>query len=69
MIPIDRRGDAFDPASCLRAGGYWVGAKGDERKYESFAAALAALRTMDVPRWRRPNHRGNWGIVTGIRWS
>lgn len=70
MVSFVARDDStFDPVTCLRAGGYWVGAKGSEQKYESFADALAALRSMDVPRWRRPNRRGNWGIVTGVRCS
>jgi hypothetical protein len=31
--------------------------------------ALRYLRTLRVPRWRRPNENGNWGIVTGQRWE
>jgi hypothetical protein len=68
-IPYDRRGEAFDPVTCCRDGGYWAGPKGAETKHATYAAALAALRAMDVPRWRRPNRNGNWGIVTGVRWA
>jgi hypothetical protein len=57
-----RDGTTFHPIRCRRAGGYWIGAKGSERKVPSYPAAVAAL-AMPVPRWRRPNRRGYWGIV------
>jgi hypothetical protein len=67
-VPVDSRGEAFDRTTCCRSGGYWVGPKGNEIKYSSYDDALDALRCMDVPRWRRPNKQGNWGIVAGVRW-
>lgn len=30
---------------------------------------LEQLLLMTVPRWRRPNPNGNWGIVSGIEWK
>lgn len=68
-VPVSKDGSRFDPVTCCRAGGYWVGAKGNEKKIDTFNNALAALTTMRPPRWRRPNSAGNWGLVTGIRWE
>ena len=67
-IPVSKDGSRFDPKSCRRGGGYWVGEKGNEQKFTSFAEALAALASMTKPRWRRPNAKGNWGLVTGTQW-
>ena len=63
-----RDGTCFHPG-LIRSGEFTVGEKGDERRYDSFTEALQALRRMSVPRWRRPNEQGNWGIVSGIRWA
>jgi hypothetical protein len=60
-------GSTFDPVKCHRAGGYWVGPKGAERKFANYDDALAVLGETDAPRWRRPNPNGNWGIVIGRR--
>ena len=69
LIPVSKDGSHFDAVKCLRAGGYWVGSKGNERKFSKFEDALAALRKMSTPRFRRPNNNGNWGLVTGISWK
>jgi hypothetical protein len=69
MVPVSKDGSRFDPKTCRRNGGYWVGRKGAERKFSSFKDALAALRAMATPRWRRPNTVGNWGLVTGTQWE
>lgn len=45
-----------------------MGRKGDERKIVGFEQALAYLRAQPSAYWRRPNEKGNWGIVTGVRW-
>ncbi|SFQ78273.1 3'-5' exonuclease [Donghicola eburneus] len=67
-VPVAGDGSTFGP-ELVRKGRYTVGAKGAEEQYDSFDAALAALRQMDTPRWRRPNAAGNWGIVTGRNWT
>jgi hypothetical protein len=69
MIPVSKDGSKFDRHTCFRAGGYIVGAKGRERKIPLYEDALAALKTMPKPRFRRPNIKGNWGLVTGITWT
>jgi hypothetical protein len=67
FVPVSKDGSRFDRTTCRRAGGYWVGPKGAERKFSLFEEALAFLRTLATPRWRRPNQAGNWGIVGGVR--
>lgn len=70
FVPVAKDGSCFDPVTCCRAGSYTVGAKGDERSFRDYRAAMDALKVMNVPRWRRPNDKGNWGIVRsdGERW-
>lgn len=67
MVPVAKCGSWFGP-HLARRGRFTVGAKGEEESHTDYAAALAALRAMPTPRWRRPNPNGNWGIVAGIRW-
>ncbi|WP_298444126.1 hypothetical protein [uncultured Ferrimonas sp.] len=67
-IPQAKDGSLFLPELKNASGLYTVGNKGDEQKFERYADALAYLRAMPTPRWRRPNDNGNWGIVTGVRW-
>jgi hypothetical protein len=69
FLPVSKDDSRFDPKSCCRDGGYWIGAKGREQKFDLFEEALAILAKMDRPRWRRPNAAGNWGLVTGVRWE
>ena len=67
--PIAADGSAFDPVTCRRNGGYWVGPKGKQYKFTSYTDALAALNLMADARWRRPNSEGNWGIVAASKWA
>ncbi|TLP42179.1 hypothetical protein FDK21_20150 [Cohaesibacter sp. CAU 1516] len=67
-VPVAADGSCFGP-DLARNGHFTVGAKGEEKKYDSFEAALDALTKMDKPRWRRPNSAGNWGIVSGNAWK
>jgi len=53
----------------LRNGVYRIGAKGAEEDVADFYAALTRLNAMPVPRWRRPNEKGLWGIVSGVAWQ
>jgi hypothetical protein len=57
-------GSTFGP-HCERAGGFWVGPKGKERKHARIEDAEADLRSMPRACWRRRNANGNWGLVTG----
>jgi len=67
LVPLAADNSHFGP-HLARNGRYTVGAKGSEVQYDDFDAAMMALREMDVPRWRRPNNVGNWGIVSGRSW-
>lgn len=67
LVPVAKCGSWFGP-HLARAGKFTIGAKGEEIPYHDYLEALAALRAMTAPRWRRPNGNGNWGIVTGIEW-
>lgn len=68
FVPVARDGSIFNP-DLARGGTYQVGAKGEEQNFSTFAEALSALNAMSVPRWRRPNDKGNWGIVSGVAWQ
>ncbi len=68
LVPVAGDGSWFCP-DLLRAGQFTVGEKGEERRLDTFEDALRALRQMAIPRWRRPNPQGNWGIVAGKRWA
>lgn len=72
LVPQSLEGTPFVPEFVVRparAGGFsiTIGKKGDEIQLGDFYDALRRLselaRTGDVPRWRRRNAAGNWGIV------
>jgi hypothetical protein len=68
FVPVARDGSIFNPG-LIRSGMLQVGAKGEEQNFSSFTEALSALNAMPVPRWRRPNDKGHWGIVSGVAWQ
>ncbi|WP_210528509.1 hypothetical protein [Rubellimicrobium arenae] len=68
FVPVARDGSIFNP-DLIRGGVYQIGAKGEEQTFSNFTDALAALNAMPVPRWRRPNDKGHWGIVSGVAWQ
>lgn len=67
LVPVAKDGSWFGP-HVGRGGVFQIGEKGAEIRVTGYEAALAQLRTMSPPRWRRPNGKGNWGIVSGIDW-
>jgi len=67
-LPIAKDGSFFCRETCRRANGYTVGEKCTEQQFQNFEAALDYLRDMPVAKWRRPNQKGNWGIVSAIDW-
>lgn len=68
FVPVARDGSMFTP-DLKRNNSYRIGAKGMEEDVPDFAEALARLNAMPVPRWRRPNEKGLWGIVSGVTWQ
>ncbi len=67
LVPVAKDGSWFGP-HVGRGGVFQIGEKGAEIRVTGYEAALAQLRTMSPPRWRRPNRKGNWGIVSGVDW-
>lgn len=67
FIPQASDGSQFRPEH-RRDQGYQIGAKGDQTYVQDYFEALEHLHSMPVPRWRRPNEQGNWGIVTAQAW-
>ena len=68
FVPVARDGSMFTP-DLIRNGSYRIGAKGEEEDISGFEEALKQLNAMSVPRWRRPNKKGLWGIVSGVTWQ
>jgi hypothetical protein len=68
FLPVARDGSVFHPGE-IRGSNYTIGPKGDEKQIEDFEEALEALQRMPTPYWRRPNDKGNWGIVAGVEWA
>lgn len=67
LVPIARDGSIFS-IDCRRGGVFTVGEKGDEQRIDNFYEALKYLQSMPTAKWRRPNPKGNWGIVSAIDW-
>ena len=68
QVPYAKDGSWFSPY-LIRKDLFTVGEKGDEQQFSHFADALAHLQKMDKARWRRPNEKGNWGIVSAVSWD
>lgn len=67
-VPIAKDGTHFCH-KCRMTRGYQIGDKGDERYVESFYEALSELLMMPLAKWRRPNEKGNFGIVSAVEWK
>lgn len=64
VVPVAGDGSWFSPA-CRQGAGFKIGPKFAERKIEDYWQALDVLvNQMPVPKWRRRNKEGNWGIVS-----
>lgn len=68
-VPFARDGSWFCQKACSRNGYYTVGEKGAEQRFADYRSALDYLRKMPTAKWRRPNPKGNWGIVSAVRWG
>jgi hypothetical protein len=67
--PVASDGSIFDCSCALKRGGFKVGEKGNEQKFEVYEDALKYLSHMVLAKWRRPNKSGNYGIVSAVRWE
>lgn len=68
-VPFARDDSWFCKEACSRSGHYTVGEKGFEQSFSSYESALNYLGKMATAKWRRPNAKGNWGIVSAVRWD
>ncbi|MEC9386070.1 ASCH domain-containing protein [Marinobacter sp. bablab_jr008] len=68
-IPYARDGSSFCINLCNKNGYFTVGEKGSEQRFSNYSAALEYLKRMPTAKWRRPNLKGNWGIVSAIGWQ
>lgn len=69
FVPFDSDGRGFLP-DVKTPGGYVVGAKGSEERFDDYWQALERLQTMEPARWRRPSSgSGRPGIVTEKLWK
>ena len=72
LVPIARDG-SFISYQCRRSKGYQIGAKGHETYLPTLKEALEALsecrKQGETARWRRPNGKGIFGIVSSVRWE
>ncbi|QCZ94377.1 hypothetical protein [Salinimonas iocasae] len=67
-IPVAKDGSYFT-SKCRMTRGYQVGEKGNEQYFESFIEARNHLLFMTQAKWRRPNEKGNFGIVSAAEWK
>lgn len=67
-VPVAKDGSHFS-SDCRMTRGYQIGEKGAERYIESFKEARSELLSMLQAKWRRPNDKGNFGIVTAVEWK
>lgn len=67
FVPQAQDGTIFHPG-LTRNGEFSVGAKAGEKRFSEYEAALDHLQKLAYPAWRRPNPRGNWGIVRAVSW-
>lgn len=71
-VPFAEDGSYFSRSTIRpRTHEYNVGGKGagNIKRFKDFDEALAYLRAMNPPKWWRPNEKGDWGLVTGVRWG
>lgn len=67
FVPVARDGSIFHPG-LHRDGVYVIGPKDAPEEVKDFNTALVALQHADVARWRRPNPKGSWGLISAVEW-
>lgn len=75
-VPFARDGSYFSPATFRpTTKQYSVGEKGrgNTKRFDKFNDALAYLHTQRAAKkpvkWWRPDAKGQWGLVTAVRWA
>ena len=70
LLPYAADGSCFNSSlRCPKSGFYTVGEEGKELSFEHFDAALEHIKMMYTPRWRRPNQKGDWEVVSAVKWE
>ena len=70
LLPYAADGSCFNSSlRCPKSGFYIVGEEGKELSFEHFDAALEHIKMMYTPRWRRPNQKGDWEVVSAVKWE
>ena len=70
MVPFASDGTCFNPSlRRAKAKTYGVGEKSRTLRFQTFEEALGHLKSMKPAKWWRPNPKGNWGLVTAVRWA
>jgi transcriptional regulator with XRE-family HTH domain len=70
MVPFSDDGSYFHPGLMRpNAKTYRVGNKEASKYFPTFDKALEHLNSMKPARWWRPNAKGNWCLVTAVRWG
>jgi hypothetical protein len=67
-LPFAKDGTNFGP-ELEKNGIFTIGEKGNEQKFAAYNDALNYLKQMKTAKWRRPNPKGNWGIVSAVEWK
>jgi transcriptional regulator with XRE-family HTH domain len=71
QVPIAKDGSYFNKSTFRpNTKEYNVGEKGkyNTKSFKSFDEALAYLKSMPTAKWWRPNSKGQWGLVSAVRW-
>lgn len=70
LVPYAADGTCFHLGlASSRDGSFAVGEKTAQKRFGTFLEALEYLHSMKTAKWRRPNHSGNWGIVSAVKWD
>lgn len=71
QVPIAKDGSYFNESTFRpNTKEYNVGekGKGNTKSFKDFNEALAYLKSMPTAKWWRPNSKGEWGLVSAVRW-
>lgn len=72
LVPFAKDGSYFNHSTFRpNTKEYNVGekGKGNTKSFNDFNEALAYLKSMPTAKWWRPNGKGEWGLVSAVRWD
>ena len=71
QVPMAKDGSYFNESTFRPSTKeYNVGekGKGNTKSFKDFDEALGYLKSMPTAKWWRPNSKGEWGLVSAVRW-